>query len=96
MKSFKKKGPHQMNSIGYRFDLSRQQALAYDNHQKIGECDFEIENNEWIITHTFVDPQWTGHGIARQLVLLVREQAVQAGVTLHSRCSYASKVLADQ
>ena len=79
--------------IRYQFELENQRSVAYDKEQCIGECDFEVKNGQWLITHTEVLPSYGGQGIARQLVLLVQEQAQKHDVSLVPICSYAIKVL---
>ena len=46
-----------------------------------------------IIYHTEVDPSYGGQGIAKMLVMAVKEAADQAGADVISTCSYAYKVL---
>ncbi len=77
--------------IRYQFEFHR--SAAYDEEQCIGECDFEVQDGKWIITHTEVSPLYKGQGIARHLVLMVQEQAQKQGIPLIATCSYAQKVL---
>ncbi len=79
--------------IHYQFEPKDQRSAAYDEERCIGECDFEVENGQWYITHTEVLPSYGGQGIARHLVLTVQEHAQKQGVSLVPICSYAVKVL---
>lgn len=79
--------------IHYQFEPENQRSVAYDEEQCIGECDFEVKNGQWLITHTEVLPSYGGQGIARQLVLMVQDQAKKQDVSLVPICSYAVKVL---
>lgn len=79
--------------IRYQFEPENQRSVAYDEEQCIGECDFKRQNGQWLITHTEVLPSYGGQGIARQLVLMIQEQAQKQDVSLVPICSYAKKVL---
>ena len=50
------------------FKLDENKAIAYDSENKVGECDFEKIDDIWNITHTEVDSDYQGQGIARKLV----------------------------
>lgn len=49
------------------FKLDENKAIAYDSEKKVGECDFEEIDDIWNITHTEVDSDYQGRGIARKL-----------------------------
>ena len=57
------------------FKLDENKAIAYDSENKVGECDFEKIDDIWNITHTEVDSDYQGQGIARKLVENVIENA---------------------
>jgi len=69
-------------------------SVAYDCNKKIGECDFIESQEAWNITHTEVDSQYQGQGIARKLVECVIENAKIQNKKLIADCSYAKKVIA--
>lgn len=50
-------------------------------------------NGAWAITHTEVDPTWGGQGIARQLVLMVAQEAENQDIPVIPVCCYAVHVL---
>ena len=57
------------------FKLDENKAIAYDSEKKVGECDFEEIDDIWNITHTEVDSDYQGQGIARKLVENVIENS---------------------
>lgn len=57
------------------FKLDENKAIAYDSEKKVGECDFEKIDDIWNITHTEVDSDYQGQGIARKLVENVIENS---------------------
>ncbi|MBQ7534567.1 MAG: N-acetyltransferase [Stomatobaculum sp.] len=77
--------------IRYEKDMNR--SAAYDGEKRIGLCEYEIEDGKWVITHTETDPAYGGRGIAKKLVMCVKEAADAADVTIIPVCSYAVKVL---
>ena len=79
--------------IEIKFDKNNNKSIAYDNHIKIGECDF-IELEEcWNIIHTEVSNLYQGQGIARRLVESVVENAKKYNKDIVAECSYAKKVI---
>ncbi|MBQ9663059.1 MAG: N-acetyltransferase [Oscillospiraceae bacterium] len=76
-----------------QYEPSLFRSAAYDGAQEIGECCYSVSGNIWTIYHTEVDPAYGGQGIARKLVLAVKEAADEAGADVTSTCSYAYKVL---
>ncbi len=79
--------------IEYRFEPELNRSAAYADGQLIGLCQYVIQGNQWLITHTEVSPEFGGQGIARKLVLMVAEEAQEQGVQVVPICSYAVKVL---
>ena len=79
--------------ISYRFEEENHQAAAYDGDKLIGVCQYEPMETEWAITHTSVLDEYGGQGIARKLVLMVSDEADDAGMDILPVCSYAKKVL---
>lgn len=79
--------------VEYRFEPKFNKSTAYVDGTQIGECDYTIKDNTWYITHTEVNPEFGGQGIARQLVNMVVSEAQDQGADLVPICSYAVKVL---
>ncbi len=53
----------------------------------------KVDEHTIAIDHTFVDHSLRGQGIAKELVLLVVEQAKQQNLLIAPNCSYARFVL---
>ena len=85
------------NPIRIEFEESRLAAIAFDGTSEIGKCEFVIvSENLWEITHTRVNEDYGGQGIAKRLVLCLVEQARKAGAKILPTCSYAKKALAGE
>ena len=76
-----------------QYEPNNNRSAAYDGDHEIGECCYSVSGSTWTIYHTEVDPAYGGQGIARKLVMAVKEAADEAGVDITSTCSYAYKVL---
>lgn len=79
--------------INYVFEGTKSRSAAYSDGQLIGLCQYQVDGNHWIITHTEVQREFGGRGIAKELVLMVADKARQLGCTIIPACSYAAKVL---
>ena len=79
--------------IEIKFLESENKAVAYDNKNIIGECEFIIDKNTWNIIHTYVKKEYQGQKIARKLVELVVEKAEENNKQLIAECSYAKKII---
>lgn len=75
------------------FNKDENKAIAYDNKKQIGECDFKETKDVWNITHTEVDSNYQGQGIARRLVENVIENSKKYNKCIEATCSYAKKVI---
>ncbi len=75
------------------FEKEKNRAVAYDNTIPIGECDFLENQDYWNITHTEVNNEYQGQGIARKLVECIIENAKKENKKLIAECSYAKKIL---
>lgn len=74
-------------------DEKANKSIAYDDERQIGECDYRIAPEGWIIYHTEVLPEYGGKGIAKRLVYKVVEAAEKNGNPVVPTCTYAQKVL---
>lgn len=73
-----------------RFEKDNRRAAAYDGSTLAGECDVVFQKSFWVITHTEVNPGYSGQGIAGELVACVMDAAKKAGVKVKPFCSYAA------
>ncbi|WP_057786076.1 GNAT family N-acetyltransferase [Weissella minor] len=64
--------------------------LENDAHQVVGEILYteHVDTKVWDVTHTFVDPDFRGQGIAAQLLDALAELARQENVKLKPLCVY--------
>ena len=75
------------------FDKEKNRAVVYNNTIQVGECDFLETEDYWNITHTEVNDEYQGQGIARKLVECIIENAKKENKKLVAECSYAKKIL---
>lgn len=75
-----------------RFEKDAHEAQAFENDEKIGFCQYEEKiDSTWAITHTVVDEEFGGQGIAEKLLDEVCENARRENVKIIPICSYAVK-----
>lgn len=79
--------------IDIKFIKDENRAVAYDNELEVGECNFSESENIWNITHTGVNSEYQGQGIAKKLVECVIENSKKYEKLLIAECSYAKKVI---
>lgn len=77
----------------FRFEPEKHRVVAYDTGEQIGVCEYVVQGSKWLIVHTEVSPSYGGQGIAKDLVLLVVEEAKKAHMEVVPICSYAVHVL---
>ena len=76
-----------------KYNEKENRAVAIVDNNIIGECDYEVDNNKWVITHTIVSEEYGGRGIAKKLVLAIVDEARKKNIKIIPICSYAKKVL---
>ncbi len=65
-----------------------------DNDTLIGEIDFPLTNEkENTITHTYVNPDYRGQGIAKKLLDDALSKIKEQGHLVKATCSYARKFI---
>ncbi len=84
-----------MNEIRIEYSEKTNQSLAFDNDKIIGHCDYQIKEGKWYITHTMVNSEYGGRGIAKQLVKEVIKQARSRNIKIVPICSYVQKMMLD-
>jgi uncharacterized Fe-S cluster protein YjdI len=81
------------HEVSVSFDEAASCSIAYDGNRRVGECDYQVTAEGWVIYHTEVMPEYNGKGIARRLVYKVTEEAEKRKMSVIPTCSYAKKVL---
>ena len=76
-----------------KFVANENRSIALIKNKIIGECDFDVDGDTWLITHTFVDEKYGGRGIAKKLVLAIVDEAEKKNKKIIPLWSYAKKVL---
>ena len=75
------------------FEQDRNRSAAYINGDQIGECEFSVSENVWMITHTGVRSEYGGRKKKKKLVLKVIESARTNNAKIVPICSYAEKLM---
>ena len=81
------------HGITVRFEEEACRSAAYDGEREIGECDYQITQEGWVIYHTEVLPEYGGKNIAKRLVYSVLEHAEKSRAAVIATCSYAAKMM---
>ena len=79
--------------IEIKFDKDNNKAIALDDNNEIGLCEFIEKEEQWNIVHTEVTNFYQGQGIARKLVECVLENAKKYNKNVVADCSYAKRVI---
>lgn len=56
----------------------------------VGVADYHEDDATWVFTHTEVQPEYGGRGLAGQLVDQALREAIAAGKTITPVCSYVA------
>lgn len=83
------------HEVRIEYDRENLRSVAFYADKKIGECDYEENENIWIIYHTEVDEIYTGKGIAKRLVYKLIQEAERSKKAIDATCSYAAKILGE-
>ncbi|ATD64791.1 N-acetyltransferase [Neisseria weixii] len=91
----------------HRFSITEETIMPNIQHQAesqkfflladdeiIGELDYRTLNNTLDITHTRIEPQHRGKGLARHLVNAAIREAEKNSLNLTASCDYAEQILA--
>ncbi|WP_130837303.1 N-acetyltransferase [Lachnoclostridium sp. Marseille-P6806] len=79
--------------IAIQFEKERRRAAAYDGSRLVGECEIAAGKTFWVITHTEVNQEYGGQGIAGELVDCVVQEAKTEGMRIKPFCSYAAHLV---
>ncbi len=81
------------HDVKISFEEENHRSVAYHESEQIGECDYDVTGEGWVIYHTETDDDYTGKGIAKRMVYAILEQADRKKIPVSATCSYARKVL---
>ena len=79
--------------VEIEFSEIEERSKAFVDGKRIGECNFNLEGDTWIITHTGVRPAYNGNDIAKMLVLKVIEEARARNKKIKPVCPFAEKIM---
>jgi predicted GNAT family acetyltransferase len=83
-----------MTEIQYTYEPEADRIVAItDDGQKAGEITYEVEDDYWNANHTWVDPEYRGYNIARNLVNMLADTARAENARIFPTCSYAKHVM---
>ena len=82
--------------VKVELDIENCRSLALSDDGQVGECDFKMTDEGWVIYHTEVAAEYGGKGIAKRLVYKLLEAAERKSVKVIPTCSYAVKLLAGE
>ena len=66
-------------------------AMTVDGHRSV--CEYELDGERMIFTHTLVPPELRGRGIAEKLVRTALAEARAAGRRVVPACSYVARFI---
>ena len=84
------------HDISIELDTENCRSLAVEKDKQVGECDYEVTGNGWVIYHTEVAKEYEGRGIAKRLVYKVLEAAERADIKVTATCSYAARIISGE
>ena len=83
-----------MTEIHYAYEPAANRIVATtDAGQEVGLIEYELEQDYWNANHTWVNPEFRGYSIARNLVNMLADTARDQGVKILPTCSYAKHVM---
>ncbi|MBQ9532222.1 MAG: N-acetyltransferase [Eubacterium sp.] len=72
-----------------KFEENNKRAAIIDNENIIGYCTYEDSGSSWVITHTVVNSDYQGQGLAKKILECVIDEAEKRGIDIIPVCSYA-------
>ncbi len=83
-----------MTEIHYAYEPDAKRIVATtDEGQEVGEIVYAVSEDYWNANHTWVDPEFRGFNIARNLVNILADTAREQEVKIYPTCSYAKHVM---
>lgn len=74
------------NKAQNRFEINMDGDIAFVEYQP-------VKSNVWAVPHTFVPPQFSGKGLASQLVKALLEYCKENHISVIPQCSYVVKYI---
>jgi len=83
-----------MTEIQYAYEPQANSIVATtDEGQEVGVIEYTVNQDYWNANHTWVDPDFRGYSIARNLVNMLADSARATGFRILPTCSYAKHVM---
>ena len=83
-----------MTEIHYAYEPDANRIVATtDEGQEVGEIVYGVSEDYWNANHTWVDSEYRGYSIARNLVNMLADTARAKGVKILPTCPYAKHVM---
>jgi len=83
-----------MTEIQYAYEPQANRIVATtDEGQEVGVIEYTVNQDYWNANHTWVDPDFRGYSIARNLVNMLADSARATGFRILPTCSYAKHVM---
>ena len=73
------------------FEKENLRSACYDDDIFIGECTCYEKDGVWYAYHTFVDSEYKGMGLAKKLLRVLADAAIEADVKIKPVCSFVVK-----
>lgn len=82
--------------IEYHFLPEKKMSVAVSDGETVAKCTYKDHGFFWEITHTYVNPDYRGKGIASRIVDIIIDEARKAGVKIKPTCSYAARYMGNK
>ncbi|HPR35499.1 MAG TPA: GNAT family N-acetyltransferase [Anaerolineaceae bacterium] len=83
-----------MTQIQYKHEPDAKRIVATkQDGEEVGKIEYTVNEKYWNANHTWVNPDYRGHSIARKLVDTLTDTARAEGVWILPTCSYARHVM---
>lgn len=74
-------------------DEAASRYVIHSEGERAGFAAYERDGDQWVFTHTEVDPQFSGRGLAGELVGHALDEVVAAGGTIVPVCEYVASYI---
>jgi predicted GNAT family acetyltransferase len=80
-------------AVRVKHDVAAQQYEVYVDDRRAGLAGYRDEDGQRVLTHTEVDPEFGGRGLAGRLAKRALDDAREAGLRVVPQCSYMAKYI---